>query len=298
MIAGAVHVDLWRPQLRLDEPRPPSRHFSPRRAAAIACAVALVLSACSSAPSRHALGARLAKAEAMFAERCKRSGEFIHRTVEDVEGVYLLKVRPRGINYDNQFELDDPYGSDLGGDGYITSFVRGSYQANMRGMPAPGSPPRVGYRFVEAIDPKDGQRYRYTGRLEEPWQRDKSFLKGYVRFVLDKALAPALAPRYGVTYDDISTREDREYWIAGSSLKIVDLQTNEVIAERLGYMMDRGQGNNSGGRSPWLLAANNACPSFFRDRPKPYNAPASAYQDRQAQIFVEKVLKPTIRKEE
>jgi hypothetical protein len=30
-------------------------------------------------------------------------------------------------------------------------------------------------------------------------------------------------------------------------LKVIDLQTNEVMAERIGYMMDRGQGDISGG---------------------------------------------------
>jgi hypothetical protein len=43
------------------------------------------------------------KAEAMFRERCKKSGEFIHRTVENVEGVFLLKLRPEGINRSDQY---------------------------------------------------------------------------------------------------------------------------------------------------------------------------------------------------
>jgi len=62
----------------------------------------------------------------------------------------------------------------------------------------------------------DGKRYQYTGRIEEPWQYDKRNLKGYTHFVTDKALASGEPPRYGVTYDDISTKEEREYWIAGS----------------------------------------------------------------------------------
>jgi hypothetical protein len=103
-------------------------------------------------------------------------------------------------------------------------------------------------------------------------------------YVLDRVPAPGPAPRYGVTYDDISTREDREYWIAGGSLKVIDLETHEVIAERVGYMMDRGQGNTSGERSPWLLAASHACPSF---PVAPGGQPFKAYQSRD---FVEKVL--------
>lgn len=150
-----------------------------------------------------------------------------------------------------------------------------------------------GYRYVDAIDPKDGKRYRYTGRIEEPWQTDKHYLKGYTRFVLDKFPAPNPPPRYGVTYDDISTREERDYWIAGSSLKVIDLKNNEVIAERIGYMMDRGQGNTSGGRAPWLWAANYACPAF---RPSDAGQPGFSYQAGQTRKFVTKTLNPILDK--
>jgi len=109
--------------------------------------------------------------------------------------------------------------------------------------------------------------------------------------VLDRAPAKAAAPRYGVTYDDISTREEREYWIAGSSLKVIDLYTDEVIAERKGYMIDRSQGSLAGGRSPWLLAADEACPKFAKYGSN-VGAPAFASQPRQTQDFVEKVLIP------
>jgi hypothetical protein len=72
---------------------------------------------------RDAARARLAHAEAMFQERCKKSGEFIHRTTENVEGIFLLKLRPEGINYGDQYKMDDPYGRDLGGDGYFHVFL-------------------------------------------------------------------------------------------------------------------------------------------------------------------------------
>lgn len=258
----------------------------------VALVLACTLSACGSLGRAAEAKERLAKAQAMFAERCKTAGEKIHRRVEDVEGVLLLKVRPRTINYNDQFALDDPYGRDLGGEGYIGSFLRGSYQTETSGTPAPGSPPRFGYRYIEVLDQKDGQRYRYTGRAEEPWQTNKAYLQGYLRFVLDKVPAPGPTPRYGVTYDDISTREEREYWIAGSSLKVIDMQTSEVIAERVGYLMDPGQGNISGGRSPWLIAASHACPSFFTNPNLRRTGPGSAAQANQTLDFVESVLKP------
>lgn len=244
---------------------------------------------------------RFAKAEAMFQERCKTAGEKIHRTAENVEGVLLMKVRPKETNYDDQFKMDDPYGHDSGGETYIKIFFTSFY-----GTPSPLPPgwkPRLGYRYVEAIDPRDGKRYRYTGSIKIVGRKDESapniqielkrnanFDLNIYAFVLDKVPAPGQSPRYGVTYDDISTREEREVWIAGSSLKVLDLQTNEVMAERIGYMMDRGQGSTSGGRSPWLLAASHACPAF------PTDPGGHAYQTDQTHDFVVKALRPKLEK--
>jgi hypothetical protein len=256
-----------------------------------------VLSACATGPNASPSSERLAKAQAMFAQRCQTAGEKIYRTVDDVEGIFLLKLRPDYINYGNQFALDDPYGSDLLGSGYIVSFLRGSFQANVK-VDAGSTFKRLGYLYVDAIGPGTDIRYRYTGSVREK-EVESSVLVGgtgkkfkSIGFVMDKATAPESAPRYGVTYDDISTREEREYWIAGSSLKVVDLKSNEVIAERIGYMMDVRQGSREGGRSPWLLAANNACPSFYRNKNEVPTGHASAAQARQAQDFVEKVLSP------
>ena len=44
---------------------------------------------------RDAARARHEKAEAMFQERCKKAGEFIYRTAENVEGVFLLRLADR-----------------------------------------------------------------------------------------------------------------------------------------------------------------------------------------------------------
>lgn len=125
-----------------------------------------------------------------------------------------------------------------------------------------------GYRYVDVINPTDGKRYRYTGRVDQPFLRDQNYAKWVQEYVLDKVLSIEPAPRYGVTYDDISTREDREYWIAGSSLRVIDLLTNEVMAERIGYMMDPGQGATGQGGA--ILAgkglADTLAPYFQKHR--------------------------------
>lgn len=234
---------------------------------------------------RDAARARYAKAEAMFQERCKKAGVFIHRTAENVEGIFLLKLRPSETNFRNQYRMDDPYGNDLQhADAYIQSFFWGRHEEGFLHSVKAG-----GYRYVDAVDPTDGKRYRYTGGVKAvrkkdvnaqairiELERDPNYDLNIYAFVLDRVPAPDPAPRYGVTYDDISTHEERDYWIAGSSLRVIDLQTNEVMAERVGYMMDPGQGGISGGRSPWLIAARTACPM----RPS----------QGQTREFVEKVL--------
>lgn len=244
---------------------------------------------CTTSQEATASKERLIKAQTMFAERCKSAGEKIYRKVENVDGIFLLKLRPQGVNFDRQFDLSDPYGSDLLGVGYLESFIRDN-----DALPIDKSKPRrAGYRYVEAISATDGKRYRYSGHIEEPWQNDKHWLEGYTRFVLDSAVSEGPPPRYGVTYDDISTKEERDYWIAGSSLKIIDLATGEVIAERRGYMIDVYQGSRAGGRSPWLFAADHACPEFTSS-----GRNGALLQSGQADKFVEKVLIPAAREKQ
>ena len=238
----------------------------------------------------------------MFEARCKAAGEKIHRKVDDVEGVYLLKIRPEGANYDDQFEMDDPYGRDSAGDLYILNFLRGFYHQRADQPVVPGVPPQVGYLYVEAVDKGDGKRYRYTASIRDVVHTDSVLMGGDGRtkfvtrdFVFDRVPAPGPAPRYAVTYDDISTREEREYWIAGSSLKVIDLQTHEVMAERIGYMMDGAQGSRAGARAPWFFAANHACPGFQKNPLIPVtraNGGGASEQAGQTLFFVEKVLKP------
>ncbi|QLI81222.1 hypothetical protein HZU75_06570 [Chitinibacter fontanus] len=234
----------------------------------------LLQTSCTDKSKKHDLQ-RKQKAWALYQQRCKISGEKIYQTIDNVDGLLLIKVRPDEINFSEQFLLSDPYGRDLGGDGYLESFLYGrSNNGQIDNKSIHG-----GFNYIDTVDPKNGVTYRYTGYIDQPWLRDKKYGEWVREFTLTKTIAPnEPVPRYGITYDDISTREDRELWIAGSSLRVIDLQTNVVVAERIGYMIDIDQGNISGGRSPWLLATRNACPAY-----------PDIYQTRN---FVEKVLKP------
>jgi Tfp pilus assembly protein PilE len=221
--------------------------------------------------------ARLQEAQALFAQRCKTAGEKIHRTAANVDGLLLMKLRPDKINLSNQYELDDPYGRDFGGEEYISSFMwgrnpDGTFTRNHG---------RGTYKFVEVADPqtKAVQRYR---AVRVPRPSGEAF---DIRLTPDKSTDRI--SRYGVNWADLSTREDRDHWIAGSLLQVVDLQTNEVIAERIGYMFDSGLGDQGGGRAPWAFAAWNACPPFDK------SASGNPVKSSRSRAFVLRVLTPT-----
>lgn len=226
--------------------------------------------------------AKLDKAMARFEALCKTSGEFIHRTVDDVEGVFLMKLRPREKRI-GALDMVDPYGyeNDGSNDPFGNSlYVHGFLQAqDAEGFLAHST---IGaFRYVDLISPDDGLRYRYSAHTRTPEERSRAPLGPDV--VLDRApvLVEMALPRYGVTYDDITLPADRQMWIAGSSLKVVDVQTGEVLGERIGYVIDKGQGSRAAARVPWTYAMRAdgwSCPQL-----KPSSQTAT---------FVKKILKP------
>lgn len=233
---------------------------------------------------------------ALFKERCKSAGEKIHKTVDGVDGVAWLKWRPRSANLDDQFRLDDPFGHDCGGADCILALLRVTRGADKYPLGAKRHPGV--YRFVESVDPADGRRYRYVAVMAPrgSWTPEEveAHKAKYGRDPVPEIYAPTLerepiesfTVRYGITWDDLSTREDREHWIAGGSLKVVDLQANEVIAVRVGFMLDVGQGNTGGGRQPWTHAVGAACPEFAVESGR------HGRTRRETQDFVARVLKP------
>lgn len=205
-----------------------------------------------SSADREAVAAMSKAGKAYFEEKCKTvAGEKIYRTVPEVEGLVLLKVRPQR----GQTQLEDPmwpgaaFAIESYGDDYIQSFLGYENPAgNSDGSPGvitkkergsispikrPGGLP--GYRYVDVIDAKDGQRYRVTQKSDEPWQYDKKYLQGYIRYFLDKALTTTPAPRYGVTYEDHVIPEERAIGVASSTVRAIDLTTNEVLGEMVRY---------------------------------------------------------------
>jgi hypothetical protein len=211
---------------------------------------------------------RYDKAKALFDERCKTAGEKIYRTVEGVEGIRLLNLRPEKISNDGQYALDDQYGHDVGGLGYIASFLRPTEQMDLaRDSPELKLP---GYRIVETLEGNEVKHYIKSFKLHP---------NGHPYPSTQDTKTTKFKARYALRYEDISTPEDRENWIAGGAIRILDQQTNEIVAERVGFLFDKGLGNTSGGRTPWSWARTYV--------------PACPIVSEHNQVFAFKVLKPS-----
>lgn len=240
---------------------------------------------------RKANEARYAKAKALFEERCKTAGITIKRTVKNVEGIELLKVRPQLAWGDRRY-FDPMFdGAALAGEaqgiGYIESFLWTEYRnkslPTQRGQLHPASgqsaanelPPQQGYRYVEAIDPLDGRKYRYE--LPPHISRNRSDDPGVFR-----KKPGEVKPKYAIDFEDIVDPSDRINWIAGTRIKVIDQESGEVIAQLTRYVWDPELGSTSAGRWPWQHADGRE----DRNCPKPYEM---GYQTRK---FVDTVLAP------
>lgn len=243
--------------------------------------------------------AKIKEAEAYYKEKCEKvAGIKIYKTVPDVEGLLLMKVRPNRTDR----ELADPnwpgaaFGEEARGNGYIESFLgsespaQGSVDAQHRGHigtdKRPGYLP--GYRWVEVIDPKDGQRYRYSGSVKPSGkknpqaykvelEKDPNYDMNIYRWSLDKLPSPSKTqPRYAVTFEDHVIPEERALWVASSTIKVLDLQTNEVLGEMTRYAMSYIHAPRHS--MPWLN--HSVCPTM--------NGPEGA----RTRHFVDQILIP------
>jgi hypothetical protein len=242
---------------------------------------------------REATKLRMTEGKALFKEKCKTvAGEKIYKTVPDVEGLLLLKVRK---------DSGDRYWSDLmwpgaafareaTGDQYITNFLapemtrsdgkggRRPITHEDRGFVTPVSlekltpADRPGYRWVEVLDEKDGKRYRYTGSekvvghkdtsakgVQMAMEKDPNYDLNIYRWSLDKIPAPSTSPRYGVTFEDHVIPEERKRGLASSTVKVLDLQTGELLGEMLRYAWSPGAPSPAN-PTPWLTAYR--CPDL------------------------------------
>ena len=248
-----------------------------------ALAIAVILGVFAAYPGRWAweVQKRVEHNEtghAMFLERCKtQAGYKINRVVEDVDGILLPKVRHKMNEYDPMapgaaFALeawDDGYISNILAYRYPSTQSDNSYMAST--TKNPGAIP--GFSYVDVIDEKDGQRYRVTGSekaigksnvnapmVKKALEEDPNTDLNIYRWVLDRTLTTEPPPRYAVTFEDHVIPEERQYGIASSTVKVIDTQTHEVLAEMQRYAYYPGKLGSFAGAN-WLRA--DKCPGVL-----------------------------------
>lgn len=210
--------------------------------------------------------------EQYFDHLCKtEAGEFIYKTVENVEGLYMMRPRKRVTDYEIEhlYALEDPYGQVLG-----VSYGRGEYYV----QPAIGK-----YRFLEEplrqnlpADSKAKYRRYYRDQKAHPGKDFQTAIDGrFVRvpYVVAEQEVEILQSRYGYSWRGITRPHDRELGIAGGELIVLDLQTNEVVAIRRGFIRSGSVRNLTG--ISWING--QVC---------------SNSGDKREHIFLKEVLKP------
>jgi hypothetical protein len=187
-----------------------------------------------------------------FDHLCKtEAGEFTYKTVENVEGLYMMRLREQASDDElsHLYALEDPYGYSVGGDKHPEEhFVQ----------PAMGK-----YQFLETPLPKESKakevvKYRRYYRDEKayPGKDYPTAINGqFVRvpYIVAETDTASLLSRYGFTWRGIMRPHDRELGIAGGELIILDLQTNQVLAVRRSFEKTGAVRNNLTG--VWWLTA-------------------------------------------
>ena len=174
----------------------------------------------------------------------KEAGEFIYKTVENVEGFYFMRPpkRPTDWNLKDRYKLEAPE-------------IERSFQLLRDSPVARGqifvSPPWSNYSYVEEPDGRTSNARSYV--RASGYQQDVSPM---TIEQVDK-----LKSRYALTWRGLKRPNDRELAIAGSEWIVFDLKTKEVLAVQRNYGRT-GFTRNSVGGIYWLnaLGCENVVP--------------------------------------
>ncbi|WP_156404601.1 hypothetical protein [Curvibacter sp. PAE-UM] len=172
---------------------------------------------------------------AYLKELCaKHSGDKIYRTVDDVQGVFQMKAR----NPDGDFQWADQYGmvepwALAFGDRDTSALELGLHGKGywfIEQQPIFGQGDGPPFRRKIWVDSgmKVRDKYPYGEHLDEPLLTANQFSVN------------SLHSRYGYTTEDLTTPELRKRWIGGGRLRIIDLKTKEILAERTDFYRATG----------------------------------------------------------
>ena len=182
---------------------------------------------------------RYEPAKARFDQLCQNAGEKIYRTADNVDGILLLKVRGDDEKYqDNSYNpLKDQMWEDaaINSEAWRAGYINSFFSKAMRSWH--NSP---GYKYVDVLQ-KDGSIIRYSG----DW--------GIKYEDFNQEINPKRPARYAVTYENDISWENRKHWIAGTTIKVIDTQGNQLIAEKTMYVFvpELGYSKFEQNPNPW-----------------------------------------------
>jgi hypothetical protein len=184
----------------------------------------------------------------------KEAGDKIYRTVDNVQGVFQMKQRnpDEDTKWGNQLGLEEPWAFAFG-DKYHHSAASLGTQGR-------------GYWFVEQhskIGAQTGKEFRRKILMATENKAKSEISNGAISiegFLLTQKEinVGVLKSQYGYTTEDLTTPELRRRWISGGKLRIVNLQTNEVLGERLDYYKATGP------EVPMAWSPRTSCPRNSR----------------------------------
>ncbi len=190
-----------------------------------------------------------------FDHLCKtEAGEVIYKTVENVEGLYMMRPREQANDYmqEHLYAMEDPYGHmDAEAQDPEFFFVGPLRYKFLEHSLAPSKKPSWGRSFLDDsyfVAPSNlAHHERYLGS------------NGRDPITMIKEYDSARKARYGYTWRGIVRPHDREMGIAGGELIVLDLETREVLGVRRGYIRTGSVLNNLTG--VWWLTGQ-ACPHY------------------------------------
>ena len=183
-------------------------------------------------------------AKARFDQLCQNAGEKIYRTADNVDGILLLKVRGDDEKYQDSFY--NPRKDQMWEDAAVESeFDREAYIEEFL-LPYTSSFPR--YIYADVLQ-KNGLVIRYSRQREDQ------------NWVMEQQPTPHPRARYAVTYENDISWENRKHWIAGTTIKIIDTKTNELMAEKTMYAFVPELGYSKFEQNPNPWGRGMRCPS-------------------------------------
>jgi hypothetical protein len=184
-------------------------------------------------------------------------------------------LRLAGARLSDRYRWDDAYDRGCTFEECIARLLRVSFGAASN--PDEAARHANGFAYVEVLDPRDLELYRYRAGIGVARWRDGREIEQLLLasgeepgpavydFVLQRDAIDGYTAPYGIRWDDTSSADDRRLGIAGSALVVLDLRSGELIGRRTGYTLSSRAGDGG---------THAACPSFTAVGP-----PGSADRD-------------------